>query len=74
MAPEEALRGTVERFISRFHHVEAELDRRGVAPGTATLAQMDRLWDEAKSLEDQAKSPAPTRSGTGSGALGKERG
>ena len=32
------------------------LDRRGVAPGAATLAEMDMLWDEAKALEDQAKS------------------
>jgi MazG family protein len=74
VAPEEALRGTVGRFISRFTHVEQELDRRGVAPGTATLDEMDRLWDEAKSLEDQAKSSGPTQAGVESGPLGKERG
>jgi len=56
VAPEEALRGTVGRFISRFTHVEQELTRRGVAPGEASLEEMDRLWDEAKILEDQAKS------------------
>ena len=56
VAPEEALRGTVGRFISRFTHVEQELTRRGVAPGQASLEEMDRLWDEAKILEDQAKS------------------
>jgi MazG family protein len=74
VAPEEALRGTVGRFISRFQHVERELDHRGIAPGTASLEEMDRLWDEAKSLEDQAKSAAPTQPGGGSGRLGKERG
>jgi tetrapyrrole methylase family protein / MazG family protein len=53
IAPEEALRGTVRRFIERFEHVERELARAGVAPGTATLEQMDRLWDEAKVLSRQ---------------------
>ncbi len=50
VAPEEALRGTIGKFVSRFSHVEAELARRGVTPGDATLAEMDRLWDEAKSI------------------------
>ncbi len=58
VAPEEALRGTVARFTARFHHVEAELERRGVPHGGATLAEMDVLWDGAKQLERQAKSPA----------------
>jgi len=71
VAPEEALRGTVGRFISRFHHVERELARRGVAPGDATLQEMDRLWDEAKSLEDQAKSYHPPQPGGGPAPLGK---
>jgi tetrapyrrole methylase family protein / MazG family protein len=74
IAPEEALRGTVGRFIARFTHVEDELARRGVAPGTASLEEMDRLWDEAKSLEDQAKSGVPPQSGGGSERLGKDGG
>lgn len=74
VAPEEALRGTVSRFISRFTYVEEELIRRGVAPGTASLEEMDRLWCAAKCLEDQAKSPAATQPGRGSERLGKERG
>src|SRR5512133_3406750 len=48
--PEEALRGTVARFIARFEHVERELARRGVPHGGATLAEMDELWDEAKEI------------------------
>jgi MazG family protein len=49
--PEEALRRALSRFVSRFEHVEAGLARRGTEPGTATLAEMDALWDEAKALE-----------------------
>jgi MazG family protein len=74
VAPEEALRGTVGRFITRFGHVERELARRGIPHGEATLAQMDAIWDEAKSLERQAKSagsPLPPSSPHG---LGKDRG
>jgi tetrapyrrole methylase family protein / MazG family protein len=72
--PEEALRGAVGRFIGRFHHIEAELARRGVPHGEATLEQMDALWDEAKRFEGQAKSrtsappggsPGQTRPGLG---------
>ena len=65
VAPEEALRGTLARFVARFTHVERELARRGVAHGQATLAEMDAIWDEAKALERQAKTgptappPAP---------------
>src|SRR5512146_1467124 len=63
--PEEALRGAVARFISRFAYVERELARAGVPHGEATLEQMDALWDQAKELERQAKSgddaPSETR-------------
>src|SRR6266545_6358797 len=55
VAPEEALRATVARFVTRFSYVERELTRRGVPHGKATLAEMDALWDEAKALERQAK-------------------
>jgi MazG family protein len=48
--PEEALRGALGRFVSRFEHVEGELARRGVPAGGASLAEMDALWDEAKQL------------------------
>jgi MazG family protein len=74
IAPEEALRGTVARFVSRFGHVERELARRGVPHGEATLAQMDALWDEAKALERQANTDTiPRPSGTAPG-LGKDGG
>jgi MazG family protein len=72
--PEEALRGTLARFIARFHHVERELARRGVGHGQATLAEMDALWDEAKSLERQAKLSASAQSPDSPQGLGKDRG
>jgi MazG family protein len=50
LPPEEALRNAVGRFVSRFEHVEQELERQGIPHGQATLEQMDRLWDEAKRL------------------------
>lgn len=46
--PEMALRGTIERFTSRFSYVEQQL---GDSPGSATLEEMDALWGEAKSKE-----------------------
>jgi MazG family protein len=72
--PEEALRGAVGRFIARFDHIERELARRGVAHGAATLAEMDALWDEAKSLERQEKGSLVPRSPGSPHALGKDRG
>jgi MazG family protein len=72
--PEEALRGAIARFVSRFEHVERGLARRGMAHGQATLAEMDALWDEAKSLERQAKTHPPPNPRTSDQPLGKVRG
>lgn len=72
--PEEALRGSVSRFVTRFSHIERELARRGVPHGAASLEEMDALWNEAKVLEGKAKSAgAPAAVGPPRG-LGKERG
>lgn len=72
--PEEALRGTLARFVSRFEHIERELARRGVPHGGASLAEMDALWDEAKSLERQAKTDRLPRPKESPQTLGKDRG
>jgi len=74
VAPEEALRGTLARFVARFTHIERELARRGIGHGEATLEQMDALWDEAKGLERQAKTRPDARPTTSPHALGKDRG
>jgi ATP diphosphatase len=60
--PETALRGTNQKFERRFAAVEHTLAERGKSPQQATLAEMDELWNEAKSVEAveraaSAKSP-----------------
>lgn len=52
VAPEDALRGTIGRFTSRFHRVEALLEAEGVPFGEATPAQLDAHWERAK-VEEQ---------------------
>lgn len=49
--PEEALRGALRRFESRFHHIEARLREKGRSPRSSSLAEMDSLWNEAKARE-----------------------
>jgi len=46
--PEDALRKTISKFISRFRHIEMTAADRGVKLSDMTLAEMDALWDEAK--------------------------
>jgi nucleoside triphosphate diphosphatase len=55
---EDALREANARFTRRFHAVEAGLRARGVAFGTASLAEMDALWQEAKRQEPLLPPPA----------------
>lgn len=54
--PEAALRGTNAKFEHRFRHLEQRLCDAGRALEDATLEEMDRLWEEAKTA---APSPAP---------------
>jgi MazG family protein len=49
--PEAALRGTNEKFIRRFKHIETELDKLGKEPKDSNLAEMDDLWNAAKRTE-----------------------
>lgn len=46
--PERALRGTTARFTRRFRYIEEQLRQRDKTPATATLQEMDALWEEAK--------------------------
>ena len=46
--PELALRGTVDRFLSRFAHMEETLSRSGRAISDASFEELDALWEEAK--------------------------
>jgi MazG family protein len=52
---ESALRGTIERFESRFGYVEERLAERGKTPRASTLSEMDALWDEAKRVAQARK-------------------
>ena len=48
---EAALRSSLRKFIDRFSHIERELAARGKTPGDSSLAEMDRIWEEAKKNE-----------------------
>ncbi|VAX26793.1 Nucleoside triphosphate pyrophosphohydrolase MazG, partial [hydrothermal vent metagenome] len=49
--PEEALRKTISRFISRFSYIETSAKQEGRALADYTLEEMDHLWEEAKRAE-----------------------
>lgn len=53
--PEDALRGTIEKFSRRFREVERILRSQGRALERTSLAEMDQIWDEIKMRERQAK-------------------
>jgi len=46
--PENALRKTVEKFITRFRYIEKQLTEMGKDIHSSSLEEMDRLWEEAK--------------------------
>jgi XTP/dITP diphosphohydrolase len=48
--PENALRGTVEKFITRFQYIEKRLKEMGKDIHTSSLEEMDKLWEEAKKV------------------------
>lgn len=45
---EGALRRTIHKFIKRFHLVERALIKQGKTPETATLEEMDAIWEAVK--------------------------
>jgi MazG family protein len=48
---EDQLQAASRRFVTRFAHVEAELQRRGTRPEQSSLEEMEQLWREAKLRE-----------------------
>ena len=46
--PEDALNATTQKFINRFRYVESAAEATGRRLGDMTLAEMDVLWEEAK--------------------------
>ncbi len=53
--PESALRAANRKFRRRFLYVEERLRSTGRAPADSTLAEMEALWQEAKSREGGAR-------------------
>jgi XTP/dITP diphosphohydrolase len=49
--PDNALERTNQKFISRFNYLESQTLRQGRSLKDMTLAEMDAIWNEAKSLE-----------------------
>lgn len=49
--PEAVLRNTNQKFERRFAAIEDALAARGTTPAQSTLAEMDALWNAAKSAE-----------------------
>ncbi len=51
LEPESALRGTNEKFRSRFHYIERKLNEQKQTLDAATLDEMEALWQEAKTAK-----------------------
>ena len=49
--PEDALRKTISKFISRFRYIEMKAADKKRNLSDMTLKEMDKLWDEAKKRE-----------------------
>lgn len=48
--PEDALRRTNEKFITRFNYVQRRIKENGKAINESTLQEMDKYWEESKKL------------------------
>ncbi|MDD4188603.1 MAG: nucleoside triphosphate pyrophosphohydrolase [Eubacteriales bacterium] len=48
--PELALTGTTNKFIERFEYVEKKTEENGLKMDAMTLEELDKLWEEAKSI------------------------
>jgi len=68
--PSAALRAATDKFVRRFHALEARAAVRGVELGRADLAALDRLWDEVKMEEAAADGSARPAGPPAGGAPG----
>jgi tetrapyrrole methylase family protein/MazG family protein len=48
---EAALRASLRKFTDRFSHIERKLAAQGKTPKDSSIAEMDRIWEEAKKNE-----------------------
>ncbi len=49
--PENALRKTNEKFISRFNYIEGKINESGRKINDSNLDEMDKYWEESKKLK-----------------------
>ena len=60
--PEEAVRKSISKFITRFQYMERVLSERKKSLKEASLREMDQIWEEAKKLESvNSRGYTPTR-------------
>jgi uncharacterized protein YabN with tetrapyrrole methylase and pyrophosphatase domain len=52
---EQALRGSIDRFSSRFRHLETALEAEGRAVSDASPDEQEELWQAAKRAEAARK-------------------
>jgi len=53
MDAEQTLQRTILKFNARFYHIEKKLKERGKTPADASLEEMDKLWNEAKTASKE---------------------
>lgn len=46
--PEQAIQQCNQKFLRRFQHIETQILKQGKSLQTASLEELDALWDEAK--------------------------
>ena len=49
--PEEALKGTLERFTSRFQYMERSLGKAGKDMAGSSSEELERAWKDAKAFK-----------------------
>jgi XTP/dITP diphosphohydrolase len=49
---EDALRKTINKFISRFQYIETRLAQQNKSVYNSTLEEMDKLWEKSKGVSD----------------------
>ncbi|MFQ6111811.1 MAG: nucleoside triphosphate pyrophosphohydrolase [Nitrospinota bacterium] len=52
--PEDALRGTIDKFCARFRKMERALAARGKSLDEVDLEELDRLWEESKGASPES--------------------
>ncbi|MDO8827294.1 MazG nucleotide pyrophosphohydrolase domain-containing protein [Methylophaga sp.] len=52
--PEQAIQQCNQKFIRRFQYIESQIFRQGKTLQTASLAELDALWDTAKNIEKKS--------------------